>query len=241
MRYLLSFLILSLSLVGHAQQSEKPVLVQVELTKAYIPLGYDSNDRVEIVVEGYFPNSCYRLGPIETEVNTKKNEIKIFQSAYVYQGVCLRMIVPFHQVVQLGLMEKGDYKIIDASNSKNLGELPIDKATVLDADDYLYASVRDAFVFRDNNKKLMAKVEGFYSNTCTKMKELRVIKESEDVLTILPIVENIENVPCNRILVPFTKNVELPELTKGRYLLNVRSLNGQAVNKLFDINTNKKN
>ncbi|NBW99597.1 hypothetical protein EBR03_08505, partial [bacterium] len=40
-----------------------PKTVETALTKAYIPLGFDDNDRIQIAVAGTFKNTCYKVGP----------------------------------------------------------------------------------------------------------------------------------------------------------------------------------
>ena len=47
----------------------KPEIVNIPLNKVYVPVGFDDNDRVQIVVEGDFPNTCYKIGPYTFHMN----------------------------------------------------------------------------------------------------------------------------------------------------------------------------
>lgn len=226
-----------LSLAVSAGAADKPKLVRVPLTAAFIPQGFDSNDKAQVVLEGYFPSACYRLGPIKTSVNESTGTVQVEQWAYFHNVMCAQMIVPYQQEVSVGILNQGNYKVQDIKSKAMLGTLPIHLAHEAEPDEFVYASVRDAYILKEGPGPRIARVEGFLSNTCTRIKELRVIEESSTVLTVLPITEKVPGVPCNRVLVPFKEDVALPHLMGGRHLLHVRSLNGQSVNKLFDVIT----
>src|SRR5690606_19009749 len=120
--------------------------VAVSVAKAYVPQGFDNNDRTQIVIEGYFPNSCYRVGPNRAFKNAK-GEIEISQTAYVYKGICLMMIVPYQQTINIGVLETaGEYKIVDTLSRKGLGVMPVAVSKSSGPDDYFYASINDAHV-----------------------------------------------------------------------------------------------
>jgi hypothetical protein len=56
-----------------------------------------------------------------------------------------------------------------------------------------------------------------------------------NVLVVLPIAKQFSNVDCKAGRFPFKIEKPLPTLQPGKYLLHVRSMNGQAINKLFEI------
>lgn len=82
----------------------------VAASDAYIPSGFDSNSDAFVVVNGWFPHSCYKLknvdvasiGPFLHEVTTHAN---------VTEGLCLAVIIPWHREVQLGKLSTGDHKL----------------------------------------------------------------------------------------------------------------------------------
>lgn len=214
---------------------EEPEKVSIALAGAYIPAGFDSNDRAELVIEGYFPNTCYRVGPVEKNVNSQTGEVVIRQTAYKYKGKnCLFMIVPFSQTVQVGLLKANTYKVKDAGNNHELGVLPIQTAKNSGPDDFLYANVTEAYPGTEGNKKIIV-LQGELPGNCWGIKEKRVFLDGKNVLAVLPILEKTGEVNCNDHRLPFMETVEVPSLPNGRYLMHVRSLNGVAINKLIDL------
>lgn len=232
-------LLVGLLMIGgwaHADQDvEQPARVSVGLTAAYIPGGFDSNDRTQMVVEGYFPNTCYRVGPYEKKLDSQNHQITVEQTAYKYRGQCLMMIVPFSQTVQVGILKANNYTVKDQATGKILGDMPVRTATNSGPDDNLYASISDAYVgVVDGNKKAIV-LQGELPGDCWGLKEKRVVQDGKNVITVLPIIEKLRDTNCNDYRVPFVSTAEIPEVSAGRYLLHVRSLNGLAVNKLVDL------
>ena len=214
---------------------EQPTRVSVPLAGAYIPGGFDSNDRAQLVVEGYFPNTCYRVGPYEKKLSSSTNELTVKQTAYKYKGPCLFMMVPFSQTVQVGILKASTYKVRDGDNGNDLGELPVQAARNSGPDDFLYATVNEAYVgVVDGNKKAIV-IQGELPGDCWAVKETRVIRDGKNVLAVLPIIEKTRENNCNDYRLPFVKTLDIPAVTPGRYLLHVRSLNGLAINKLVDL------
>ena len=215
--------------------AEQPTRVSVPLSGAYIPGGFDSNDRSQLVVEGYFPNTCYRVGPHEKKLDSSSNEISINQTAYKYKGPCLFMMVPFYQTVKVGILKANNYKVKDADSGVELGVMPIQVAKNSGPDDYLYATVNEAYVgVVDGNKKAIV-IQGELPGDCWSVKETRLIQDGKNVMTVLPIIEKVRQTNCNDYRLPFVRTLDIPAVTPGRYLLNVRSLSGEAVNKLVDL------
>lgn len=214
---------------------EQPEKVSVALTEAYIPGGFDSNDRAQIVIEGYFPNSCYRVGPYEKQLNTSSQELNIRQTAYKYKGQCLMMMVPFNQTVQVGLLKASTYKVKDASTGRDLGALPVATASNSSPDEHLYANINEAYVgVIDGNKKSIV-LQGELPGDCWAVKETRTVLDGRKVIAVLPIIEKIRETNCSDYRMPFVSTAEIPRVEAGRYLLHVRSLNGLAINKLIDL------
>ena len=219
-----------------AQQDVNPGRpIAVSVAKAYVPQCFDSNDRTQVVVEGYFPNTCYRVGPNRAFKNDK-GEIEITQTAYVYKGVCLMMIVPYQQTINVGILERsGDYKIVDTLSKKSLGTMPVATSKTTGPDDFVYASISDAYVSYVETDERVVVIHGEVPGSCWEVSDKRVFRDGNDVLTVLPIMTQTSDDNCTEIPVPFVTTVKMPELSQGRYLLQVRSLSGQSVNKLFDV------
>jgi hypothetical protein len=210
-----------------AQSTE---MAKIALGSAYIPIGFDNINRSQVTVEGVFKDTCYRVGP--HRVSRDGNTLTITQSAYVYHGICADVLVPFYQVIELGVMDPGNYNIVDGATGRNLGVLPVvvapPKSKTTYPDDYLYAPVSDATLLVDSGKHLV--ISGAFTDDCTHFKEIRV-ERFNNVIEVLPITERGTN--CHRKFLPFqiTKNIDIPD---GHYLLHVRALSGNAVNKMVD-------
>ena len=111
------------------------------------------------------------------------------------------------------------------------GHLPI-----RDHLDFMYAAVESATVNTDTPHRYSVSLEGRLTNTCLKLRKPKVIATGKTI-QILPVMDLLKPTPgtvCRRMEKPFNVTVELPEPAKpGRYLVHVRSLNGQAVNEVF--------
>lgn len=238
--YLMCALSLALGLgqLANAQANSDKV-VTVELSQAYIPQGFDNNDVTKVVVEGFFPNTCYKVKKQEAadvKIDQDKKLIQVSQKAYVYNQMCLMMIVPFSETVEVGkIADAGEYKLTDSLSSRELGRMSVATSKTIGPDDFFYAMVQDAYVDTSENNELVVVIKGELPGNCWELTEKRIFQDGKNVLTVLPIVEQTSSEYCTVKRVPFTTTVPVPTMNAGRYLLNVRSLNGQAVNKLFDV------
>lgn len=223
---------------AHADEGEAKI-VKVSVAKAYIPHGFDNNDVAKIVVEGFFPNTCYKMKKQEKEdvvVDTETREIRVTQRAYKYDGMCLMMVVPYTQTIEVGqLTNVGDYQVQDTLTRRRLGVMPVAKSETTGPDDFTYATINDAYVGQIETDEKRIILEGQLPGSCWELTSKRAFLDGNEVVTVLPIMNFIADDNCDEKPVKFVTSLPLPELASGRYLLNVRSLNGQAVNKLFDV------
>jgi hypothetical protein len=210
-----------------------PVVIPTSFSKVYAPNGYDDNDKVQIVGEGLFPNSCYRYEDTKIKVNHESKTISLESSAYKYQGICLMVIVPFDQVLDVGLLQKGTYKIVEARSNQKLGEVSIKSAVKAEPDDFIYAPISQAFYkqgcFSDD-----IYLTGNFPLSCMKITDVQLHLQS-DVVVVQPIVEIDASKSCVSGEFPFKKSVNASFLKPGRYMLHVRSMNGKAINSLVDV------
>ncbi len=214
-------------------------LISVPLKKAYIPTGFDDNDHVQLVVTGEFPDSCYKLGPVTAKVTAAK--IEVTQAAYRDSGVCLDMIVPFNQVVDLDRLPSSNYEVQDTNSGKYLGNLPVVTAVTPVADDFVYAPVEEAMILEERGGKgPTLYLTGNFPSKRMKIKEVRVLNY-HDVVVVQPIVEVSKSADAEDALLAARPRFEfkqaLTNLPKGNFLLHVRSMNGKAVNKMEELET----
>lgn len=201
----------------------------------YAPGGFDSNDHVEIVGEGMFRSTCYRPAETRVRVDNLNKTIYVGPAAYEYSGFCLQVLLPFDRVIDVGILEPGNYQIVQASDGINLGKLNIYAATTQSADDYLYAPISQAF-FKNKGAKNEIFLTGYFSNSCLKLKDVRVTVEPK-VIVVQPIAEMAvdSEQACEDGNFHFEKTVEVDFLKSGRYLLHIRSMNSKSVNTLVDV------
>lgn len=237
MKYLLSIAAVLFFCTG-AHADFRPRVVDMELTKAYIPIGFDDNDNVQVMVTGLFNNTCYRVGPATAHVDEVTKTIQIHQTAYDYGFECLQIELPFAEVVNVGIVTDGNWTVQDSVSGKRLGGLPIMRAKSAAPDDFLYAPISDAFITKKTGTDIFQlHLEGQFPTTCSRIKEI-MVHYYQDVIVVQPVMEQseaaLEN-DCKGASIRFDHIVDLKAGLKGNYLLHVRSLNGQAVNKLVNL------
>ena len=100
---------LSFSVGAKAKEGDKHDRV-VPINDVYIPSGFDSASDAFVVVNGWFPHSCYKLQDVKVEhLGTALHEVTTM--ATVTEGLCLTVIIPFHREAQLGKLAVGGHQI----------------------------------------------------------------------------------------------------------------------------------
>lgn len=213
-----------------------PTIVDVEFTDSYAPKGFDDNDNVQIVVEGSFPNSCFRPAEYEQTIDFDKKEIVVQGKAYQYTGECEeeKIIVPFNQTINLGLMKKGEYKIIEANTKNVLGEISVGEAKNDQPDDYAYAPIRQAYldsILGATNVIL----SGEFTSDCVRFNKI-IVDMQPKVIVVQPTVVIEKRGNCISGHYPFVKRIPVQTNgSVGKYLLHIRTMNGNAVNNLVNV------
>lgn len=224
--------------VGFAAQSfaqtnvkSEPSQVGVTFSKIYVPVGFDSNDHVQFVGEGTFKNSCYRPAATTVAVDNASKTIKVGPVAYEYNGLCLQVILPFERVVDVGVLPAGLWQVV-LTDGKKLGEIEVKPTLSPEPDDFLYAPISQAYV-RQSGSRTNLYLNGSFPNECMSIQDVK-ITITEDAIMVQPIAVMAEGA-CTGAPKSFTKLVKLPAVKAGRYLLHVRSINGNAINTLIDV------
>lgn len=209
-------------------------LKPIKATNLFVPVGYDDNDEITIVVDGYLPDPCHKLKQPTVKVDAQRKTVSVMPMAALYKGHCPDVTVPFQQVVHVGVLNAGNYTVEQWDQSLK-ETLAVKTAAGPGPDDYLYAPIDQAQVLETEGGKSLAVLKGRFTNTCLRMQEVRVI-DSGKTIEVLPIMEKLDRTPqgaCERTEKPFEWRAVLPKKAAGRYLLHVRSLDGQAVNTVF--------
>jgi hypothetical protein len=83
---------------------------QVGVSDVYVPSNFDSRSEAFVVVNGFFPHSCYKLTEAKVaHVRDNVHEIRLY--AEVTEGLCLTVIVPFHKEIQIGKLSVGEHTL----------------------------------------------------------------------------------------------------------------------------------
>jgi hypothetical protein len=237
MKSALLFSVLVLSLHAHAltfnDGGPEPAVEPVALDAAYIPEGFDSNDKTQIVVEGWFTSSCYRFGNARVQIDNASKTIKIAPIAFVYGGTCLDVMVPFHTTIDIGVVKPGKYRVVEIVGGKTIGQMPVAEARTEAADDFLYASVSQAFLDVAGRTPRVV-LAGEFNNTCMEMADIKTFVQGNTIV-VLPIAKMNNRGLCKPGRAPFQHVIPVEVHRSGRYLLHVRSLNGNAINMLVDV------
>lgn len=84
--------------------------VTISLNDVFVPGGFDSTSDAYVVVNGIFPNGCYKWkGVSRKDVSNLEHEITSVAS--VSQGMCIQVLVPFTKEVRLGKLDTGKHTL----------------------------------------------------------------------------------------------------------------------------------
>ena len=111
----LLFLFLAVVISTSAVAGPEPQVPQVsdeivQVSDVYIPTELKSNGDAYVVVNGMFPNSCYRFKQADVK-NKSATEHEIRVIASVTKTMCLMVLVPFSKEVALGRLERGTHRL----------------------------------------------------------------------------------------------------------------------------------
>ncbi len=210
--------------------------VPVPNISLFVPQGFDDNDEVVVTLDGYLPNACYQLTEAVVTRDLTNHRILVQQMAYVSPGPCVQVLSPYVNTVRIGQLPVGSYMIASASGSLRK-TLNITRAPIPTKDDYLYAPIDSAMV-APYQGGYVAVLTGRYTNSCLRMRAIPV-RATGDTVQVFPIMEfrkaDEAGRPCRKVELPFRVTQRLPALSRGRYLLHVRSLNGRSANTVFSV------
>lgn len=104
-------LVLTLANIGVSFAKEGDVHEKVvTVSDAYIPSNFDSRSDAFVVLNGWFPHSCYKIKEVKVD-HVNENLHQITTTANVTEGMCLTVIVPFHKEVQIGKLAVGQHTL----------------------------------------------------------------------------------------------------------------------------------
>ena len=84
--------------------------VQVGISGAFVPGGFDSASDAYVIVNGVFQNGCYKWK--RADINSKDGFTHEIRSiAAVTQGMCIMVLIPFQKDVRLGQLQAGKHTL----------------------------------------------------------------------------------------------------------------------------------
>lgn len=227
-----------------AEDARRPSLIPAPVDRVFVPLGFDNNDNVEVILHGHFTSNCAKVGPASATVDENTKTISVVAQAWTYSSDrCLtqEMYTPFVQSVPLGVVGKGEYtvRVLDASGV-NSQMLQVAEAKQSTPDDYLYAPVEDVQVDTMGAGKLQLTLRGEYPavpGTCYKIKEVRSQVVPGNTVVVLPIMEKVKNQACQFGLKNrrFSVVHKVDAVPAGETLIHVRALSGQSLNRVTKV------
>ena len=232
---------------------QKLKVQEVALEEVFVsPVGYDSNDNIEIVLDGKLPSACYDLFQTKIIPVPEKNKFLIKQfirqkhltecetEHSEHQGEIFP--VQFTTVVSLGELAAGEYRIdykkAASSGTKGVKTFQVSTATAEGIDDHLYAPVSSAFIpeliYSTPNAQVI--LTGILGNSCMEMLPSDVqVEKYGNIFVILPKLKLSMQQECVANPRPLQQFVSLGAVEPGRYLVHVRSMTGRSVNKTFTV------
>ena len=232
----ISLVLAAISLTTATLASAEPNgrAVPVSARDIFVPTGFDDNDAVIAVVDGYLPSTCYRIIRPMSKLDPVTQIITITPMARYFAIDCLAVPVPYSFTVTLGQLKRGSYQVRIATDSGMTAvPLQIRSAATNGPDDFLYAPVDGVDVMTLADGTLQATITGRFTSSCMSIEEVKTI-DTSSVIDLLPIMRFDDDGTCQAGEYPFIRHIALPlGITTGRHLLHVRSLNGSAITAIF--------
>lgn len=205
------------------------------------PAGFTEADNAVVVLSGLFPNTCYQVGSYQTAIDVEQKHIVINAKSTTDQNaICALRMVPFTQIVELGALQPGEYKVSLANNaaveSKTLVIAP--RELIDDQPDLAY--VREATFETDAEGRQFLNLLGDFPFTfvgCALMGNVGFEQVDEKMLIVEPTLKIHSNREgCENWLPKFNVRVELQErLPAGPGVLFVKSADGKSLVRIISV------
>ena len=208
--------------------------VDAPVDHVFTPAGFDSNDNAEVIITGFLPNLCYKVPKSSVVVKNDKISISV-KATQTNQGLgfCADVIVPYIEFVNIGILEKGEYKIAvnEKSNWGKRSHISIKQSNRGSVKETVYANVSEVAISEEGARKILLK--GSNPTDCLVLKEINILDNGIDTYSILPKMKQIKTFCANK-LTPFIYEFDVPEkLEADKVLLHVRVMDGRSVNAFF--------
>ena len=206
-----------------------------DVQHVFVPVGFDDNDNVQVVLDGVLWNSCMVVADPAIDYRLEDGIVAIQPRAMNDGSVCRPREDAVAQTVDLGILPFGDFDILLPDG--NSFPLLVAESDNAGPDDHLFGLVDYAwpstYLDRDGNLALRVELDGYLSDTCQRWDEIEVDFKN-GVYVVQPKLYLVDG-PCVEVMQEFDVFAELPlPPDAGRYLLHVRSYDGKSLNKVFE-------
>lgn len=213
-----------------------PVKKIINVEEVFIPDGFDSNDTTEIVISGYLPNLCHKTPSVDMVKKDKNIFLKVTALSYHKTNpFCPQVAVPFIEKVKLGVLNKGEYKIVINENTRYEEVTSINIVDSQDSiiDNHIYANVE--YIEDLGDKDNIVALKGYNPSYCFELDRVEYKSNGKNTYSILPIMKQNSEL-CPRKMTPFSYEILIPkELNRKKVLLHVRSMDGSSINKIVTL------
>lgn len=220
------FILLSLNAVAWSAPSIGPAPV----SHLYVPVGFDNNDSVEVVVTGEFPNPCYRRNTVKVSVRQERISILVTAIQPTEKRFCPNMVVPFKEVISLGNLQGGEYLV--TVNQELKEKLLVETSESGAVDDHLYAAIDE--VEQKNETEFI--LHGWRYSPCIELERIEVLSNKKDTLSILPIMKQVSGFcPMKLTPVAYPIKLSMQGLKTKQPLIHVRTMDGKSFNTILNM------
>jgi hypothetical protein len=191
----------------------------------HVPLGFDSNDDIQVIFTRILPDTCHRpLGVVKIDGDQITIDIKEEKSS-TKNKYCIKAINPYMISIPLGHLDEGTYKVISSDNKQKVYELTVGSPNSESIDNFTYANITS--VEKTENNTII--LSGEHPNDCLNIEEVKIIPNGTlDTFSILPITATTNTV-CNQVITPFSIEVPIDFELKNA-VFHVRKSDGTAIN-----------
>lgn len=226
-------------LLSAAPFAHATIVIPAPLDHLFVPAGFDNNDNVELVVSGHFPNTCYSRNKVDVKV--ADDQINVRVTAFTRRDSsekCIDMVVPFTEVVTVGNLQAGNYKVVvnEAPGAKGLHDtLNVTESRSNSMDDYIYAQVDYIDLGFTGGLDGSAFLAAELPSPCLEFDRVEYLSNGKDTVSIMPIMKQLSDF-CPMKMVPYQIPVkfDLASLPAKQVLLFGRTVDGKSVSKIIN-------
>lgn len=215
-----------------------PEVVEAPVDHVFVPQGFDNNDQVEVIVTGKFPNPCYVRN--KHEVKVKNDVIKINITSISMDDPaytkCEPLKIPFTEVVDIGNLQGGKYKIVvnQGGDYEIKQTITIGNSTSESVDDNIYAMVDYVETGFTGGASGDAILVASSPSTCLVLDRVQYLSNDSDALSILPIMKKISSdCPEKKVRLEVPVKFDPSKFKAENILLYVRTIEGRSVHTII--------